>query len=509
MSTAKQKPHELGCTRPYTLSAKGKLLSAEGERAEMHAFITAYRQSGQRLLELFLGWWRAGGDSQIVAVLLILPARIEPRIEESDLWRNVHAEAEKVVAAGWPTLVGQRLYHFLRTMAGVEGRAANGPEMMAGLLARLELPPLGMDAHKFAYIFEAFPSEKLRAKLTIQIAGVLRGFFSQAENARHSNDDKSRVLTRFRETHRDFFDGLQRLIRSQAAWQRSCQSLGPVRRRLIREASIPAAVVNACQVQAIRERGDLTSWQAVLDEHTPASLEGLAKHAAENRPVAMELLRALPAAELPDGIEEGAIRHFTSARRVRELARAPYFAQRLLELYDRHVERFPASQRELIDRVEKFGRKTIHTGWRELLEAPKTPAITSARRFFLREVMAFCTASRRIRTPTLVPENALIWPMFEERKQWRSVTKHPSGVGNTLQIDLRLPAFLDRPERWVSTVLRSHIPFARAQPLREPVNVLDGPFQFRPNETLKIDGDPTRKSYIKAQGLWLSRPASG
>lgn len=499
MPNAKIKPSDLRCGRPYTLTAKGKLLFSEQDRTEVRDFIEVYRKSGHLLLELFLDWWRQGGDTQIAAVLLIFPARVSPRIEDSPLWKKTHAEAEQVIGRGWHALINLRLYHFLRTMAGIEGRAASGPKMMAEFLARVAFPPLA--AERFAAIFEPFPTENLRWKLTSQVAGILRGFFSQAENARRENETKARILTDLRAANPGFYCALEGLLRSQAAWQRVCRSLMAVRRRLIDQEQIPIAIVNACQIQAIRERADMVSWQAAVDIHSPAALDAILQRAVENRRVVDEILRAFPESPAPDGLEEAMIRRFVSGKRVRDIARDPYLARRLLELYDQHVEAFPADKREVLGRVERLGRKAIHTGWREVINSKGSQPFVRAKSFFFRELVNFASALRPLRTPALVAERVTIWPMFDERKQWRIEKKQPAGIGNAVALALKLPAFLARPERSIPVTLRGNVPFTRAQALSEPVDVLDGVFQFRPSEVLRVAGDPSRKSYVKLQGL--------
>lgn len=501
MATAKQTPTALGFARPYTLSAKGKLLVDQPSRVEVNDFIAAYRKAGCQLLELFLEWWHRGGDARTVAVLLILPAKISPDIEGSALWEKAQSEAQALNGNGWPALIELRLYYFLRTMAGVEGRAAPGPAMMAEFLARAKFPDLGMTKEKFAGIYEVFPSQKVRFKLTSQVAGILRGFFSQAENARRDSEAKARTLIALRKQAPLFFQNLERLLRAQAAWQQSCRGLRAVRRKLIDQDKFPIPLVNACQIQAIRERPDFTAWQAVTADQPDLSRDGAVLSATPSRQIVDMIAAAFPSLVVTDSNESDLIQRLTTAARIRGLARSPYLARRILELYDQHVAQFPVKERALLTQVDQFGRKAVHTGWREVLNEGPSRSLRDARRFFFNEMAEFAAALRLRKAPTLVPERVAIWPLFEEKKQWWVTKKQPTGIGNAIEIEMKLPAFHDRQEHILSGVVRGNLAFARAAALDEPISVVDGGFQFRPNESVKLDGDPKRKTYLKVQGL--------
>jgi hypothetical protein len=496
------KPSDLGCGRPYTLSAKGKLFVGVNEAVFLRTFIETYHKSGRFLLELIYGWWTRGGDHQVFAVMLVCPTRVSPKIQAEKLWNRVQAAAQAHAGLDWIEFAKIRAYHVLRALAGVEGRTARGPEVIQRILAELPLPAPLITPDEFARIYEPFPSERWRAKLTEQVVGMLRAFFSHSESARLENESKTTELNKQRASHPEFFIAFERLLRSQAAWQRACRALRVVRRELATE-GVAMATVNACQIQAILERPDLAPLQAVVAEHSPVSLAPLLKCAWENRPIVERLLAGFAPASGPDRIETDLTRRLSSGNRIREIASDPYLATRLLELYGATIAPLPAEPPDVTNHVERIGPRMIHLGWRATMNAPSGSALAPLKMFFAKELAPFAEALRPIRTPVLKAESAIRDPWLDESEGWRLVEKRTGGIGNAIKLELRLPAVLAQPAQTVVGIMRGNIAFAKAAELLEPLNVLDGILQFRPNQSFPVSGDRTRKTYLKPQGLRL------
>ena len=216
MPVAKITPSDLGCARPYALSAKGMLLVAEVDRPVVRGFVGAYSKSARALLELLMGWWRAGGDRQAVAALLVCPAKVPLTVLESSLWKQATAAATQAVPArprpvkpgkelapvapeaAWVEFADGRLYQFLRAIAGAESNARAGTKMISQLLGAINFPRDLLSVEAFAAIFEVFPSEMLRSNLAVQVAGILKSYFSQVENARLENVARTATQSRLR-----------------------------------------------------------------------------------------------------------------------------------------------------------------------------------------------------------------------------------------------------------------------------------------------------------------------
>ena len=521
MPVAKITPLELGCARPYALSAKGMLLVAEADRPVVRGFVDAYSKSARALLELLMGWWQAGGDWQAAAGLLVCPASVPLPVVESSLWKRATAAATQAVPAqvrpvkpgkepapvapeaAWVEFADGRLYQFLRAIAGVEGRVGAGSKMILQLLGAAQFPRDLLSAEAFAAIFDVFPSERLRSELAVQVAGILKSYFSQVENARLENVARTATQARLRAERPAFFAELERVLKSEAAWQRAARSLRSVRTHLLDEKQVPMAVVNACQLQATLERPDFQSWQPV----SPPSPAVLAV-AQANRPHVDALLAGFPASVAPDGIEEDIVRRLSSGNRVRKLDRDPRMAGLLLSLYDRHVAPFDAKDRAELFAVTKFGRKSVHTGWQVLMKAKGKQPRAAVKGFFAKEVVAFAESLRMVRTPVLSVARVDVWPLFAEGDGWSLTARQPGGVGNAVSVELSLPAYLDFPVYKVAATIRGNIAFSKAEALAAPLDVKDGLSQFRPNQTVGVEGDPGRKTYLKPQALRLTMDGS-
>lgn len=504
MNSGKLKPSELGCGSPYTLSAKGKLLVNPAALGALRNFVDTYQQSARALTDLIYRWWTTGGDHQVFAVLLVCPTRVSPIIEESELWQQTHVLVEKLAGTEWREFVGNRPYYLLRALAGIEGRSARGPEILQRMVKELPLPENLLTVEIFAEIFEPFPSEVWRGKLTAHVVGMLRAFFSQSENARSENAAKAADLARLRALRPVFFTRLEQLLQAQAAWETACRVLANVRRQL-REEGVAGEVMNACQVQAIVERPDLIGLQHILAGHSAEILASIAEQALAHRHIVARILQGLPDASALATSENGVIRRLSSGNRIREVARDPFLATQLLRLYNDTIRAIPDGHADLPKKTERFGRHTVHLGWRAVMNAPPASQLAGMKTFFVKELVVFVAALRPIRTPVLRAEAAVRAPSLDHGDGWRLVERHPDGVGNAIKIEMVLPAVSNEPAQAVAAVLRGNLAFAKGTTLETALNISDGIFQYRPDQVLPISHDPSRKTYLKAQGLQLRR----
>ena len=250
---------------------------------------------------------------------------------------------------------------------------------------------------------------------------------------------------------------------------------------------------------AISERPDFRTWQPAF----PPSPAVLAV-AQANRPHVDALLAGFPASIAPDGVEEDIVRRLSSGNRVRRLDRDPRMAGLLLSLYDRHVAPFDAKDRTELFAVTKFGRKTVHTGWQVLMKAKGKQPRALVKGFLAKEVVAFAESLRLVRTPVLSVERVDVWPLFDEGDGWSLTARRPDGVGNAVGVELKVPAYQDSPVYKVAATIRGNIAFSKAAALAAPLDVKDGLSQFRPNQTVGVEGDPARKTYLKPQALRLT-----
>lgn len=503
-TSQKLKPSELGCGRPYTLSAKGKLLVAPAGAAPLQNFIDTYQRSARSLMELIYRWWTMAGDHQIFAVLFVCPTHVSPAIEESALWRDTEAMAKTLSGQGWREFASSRGYYILRALAGIEGRAARGPEILQRMVKELPLPGNLLTVKRFAEIFEPFPSEVWRGKLTAHVVGMLRAFFSQSENVRSENAAKAADLARLRALHPVFFTRFEQLLKAQAAWETACRVLASVRRQL-REEGIAVEVTNACQIQAIVERPDLIELQHIPAEHSPETLASFAEHALAHRLIVERMRLGLPDASALATSENSAIRRLSSGNGIREVARDPFFAKQLLRLYNDTIMVIPDGHVDLPNKTERFGRHMVHLGWRSVMNATPASPLAGMKTFFVKELSVFIAALRPIRTPVLRADAAVRAPSLDQGDGWRLVERHPEGVGNAIKIEMVLPAVSNEPAQAVAAVLRGNLAFAKGATLETPLNISDGIFQYRPDQVLPVSHDPSRKTYLKAQGLQLGR----
>lgn len=503
MTTEKQSPSELGCLRPYTLAAKGRLDLKKASAAHLHAYLEAYESSARRLLGLILGWWKKGGDHQIVATLLVCPSRIDPKVLASGLWQKTEGVASVLGYEDWHHFADCRIYQFLRGMAGVEGRQNAVAKAVKEFLRRVALPKGLMPARTFAAIFDVYPSELLRAEIAEDVAGFLKSHFSKMEIARSQSEANAATLSSLRTDEPRFFDGLEVLLQSQAAWRRACRILRPVRQKLLREDNIPAEIVNACQLQAVLQRPEFISWQPA----EPVSDAVLAR-AQRNAVITKRILKAFPASPSPDGIQVDALHRGSFRDGLKGLEWDVHTAMRLLQLYHRTVATFSKEEQAELFVTEKVGERMRHSGWKKLMNAKAGDRLSAAKAFFTNQVEAFVEALRPVREPNLDPQKVRFWPMFGEGTGWKLLQRQPDGVGNAIEIELHLPAHGANPVRVLTTRLRGNVAFAKAAPLSAPLDIRDGPYRFRPNQTLAVDGDTSRKTFLKPQALRVTAQGS-
>jgi hypothetical protein len=502
---AKLPPEAYGCLEPFTLTSCAGLNTDENTKESITRFINAYSETGKQLGTYFMGLLSGTPDQQITATLLINPNQMNPEVKKSKLAEAANTWAEKETGKTFAEFVEGHTYHILRDLNFESPRNRDLNKQIKSLLKSVPLDFGNLSPERFTAIFGTSPNHTWCAKLADQVTGTFRAFLASKENTREKNEEKQKIIQEMIQKAPVFASLLTKFLYQQAAWISACRILTDIRKEL-RDKGIKHETLTACQKTAMQQ---CTCKE--IAEHTFPTAEEIKEatgHETLTNQLATHLSERTDAGNTTKESWLFTIRRLSSKNRLKAIAREPFLAHRLIEMYETQFGRLPAKEREECFVIKNFGRKNIATGWEKMLQSRGTSATAKMAGFFKTELTDFAASHRTHQTPAMDIQRTPFWPMMSEGQDWYSIPEDPK-QGNALKIEIRIPAFHTEPQQTARATIRGNTNFTQAAKLAQPLNIKNGLFQFRPNLESPVKMDATRKTYTKVQALRLMTDPQG
>lgn len=96
-ANSKLPPEAFGCARPYTLTAKAKVVLAPEDSAKIRRFVTAHTDAARALLSYFMELYRGSLEHRVTLSLLVTPSKDSPEVLEHPRYlQALHSEIQIV-----------------------------------------------------------------------------------------------------------------------------------------------------------------------------------------------------------------------------------------------------------------------------------------------------------------------------------------------------------------------------------------------------------------------------
>ncbi|MDD2765826.1 MAG: hypothetical protein PHE83_17835, partial [Opitutaceae bacterium] len=512
-------PAMLGCGRPSATAYKGRITTlTPDDQPRLANYVTVYRVIARDLLQHLLGMIKAGGDDRLAVFLMVVPAKAPEDIQATRVWQEVVAIEKNPRFAGksWLEIVNSgSLQHLFRAVAGAKGRATVAGDAFIQLLADYGIRPTSLTRELYEKLFGGIDSDIILSGLSNQVSGMLSAYLSSRTNAIESNKAKQAVLAELNTKQAAFFNPFGRWYATEGARNAAARHFSDLR-HVLKGEGVDRAVTGACQWRAVLNHPEISAWQPV-DMPEP---EFLAMADANPAIVARfeQLMPATVGATIPEARRLDKFRRLVSKKKtIKVLARDPDLIRRILRLYQDHTRAFsPEQVNDWVENVVQKGPYTEHAGW-EAICASRSPEAKAVREFVAGPVREFCEAMRPVTVPDEIQADK-IWPTWaNDAYGWTELTDPAVPLhGNEVLISLFIPRYRPAndgeflPAQKIKLKVRGNLPGSRAVRLPQPIDVLQGETQFRPNQKVNMPGDVSgRVIYLKYQALRVTATSEG
>lgn len=291
----------------------------------------------------------------------------------------------------------------------------------------LRCPGLEARAPAFQEILETIANLGEERAIGNSVASIVRSLLSGMERAEEENRERAKVVQELSQRHPAFFIELGAWVEDTKVWARSCRAFKELRAQA--KADIAARIqdpdrvhplVRACQRAAIRQCAGINPHWAGLLPPTQAESELAARHPD----IVAKFRQACDLQPILVPSEDDQFRRFRSEDTLpSKLADESYLLERIIDFYRGHVNPLTEATEQMLKERTKYGRKTDHTGWRNLcrqvVEKKAAPDATALYKFIETQVRVWFRNLRKVQTATWA-ESPGFWPQLDAAVKWRA-----------------------------------------------------------------------------------------
>ena len=489
----KVSPQELGFARPYTLSFSSQIFfSSDEDRAALVEYVNSYStavKNGCLFIESVLQSHPEAAYFLIAPKFLPSTILEHPLVKYSTEVRDSAAKAfrekrnltleEEQLSSITPTADYQV---WRAAIFGAETKETTPGLADLSLFQRFEISIDPAFKVQFDAIFSKFPASSERTAIFSTACAKMRAFLSscemqtqlliERETARQSFIDKNPLF------HESFFPW----VKDQQSWAQACRYWLDLRENLFQE--IKKDTPKSKGIKGLLGHAQRAAmWQ--LRDKVPAfqGIFPIAENIVVDEKIVREFVVSLPP-ELPeDVLLADLFRRLSPPGNPSNLSSQPHLTSQIIRSYQDQFQCFTDVELIEMQKVEKFGRKSIHKGWSMVFKSKDKRHKALVK--FISELRVWMQSYRRIEPPKREVET-VAWPLFREGAGWnldstREGLKNQNEAWVVIEIPKMTDQSIEKPaKRAIRVKVRGNTPYLNGEQI-DQIDIKNGMTQFRPN----------------------------